>query len=495
MGVVKEVEKQDYVSTTDGDGKATAEKGDSVGNAWSKELGKLGFDWFKDQGHKKHGWKNVYHKEEWGDSKKYHDIFHDRDWKKKWNNWNREKERLQKERSHKSRHKETEGAKKNQKAVRKEQRKKGKHEMGSHLKSRFRKDQEKGVRETKENMKDKKKDTKNKTEDEEAIDDDSSHDDDHEYKASKRVVYQPRSRVTDGPPANHAVHPHDPPDHTNAILTNEEVTETRIPRTRKKDLKKRRNGSQKPDASSDSPSERKNIDSAAKSGSRAHATHPEPRRSKQRVQDQGVGSRGMIHDSGVAGQKQQDKRKSNSNLRMNQTGVQAPSGRRNHHPDELSGSTRGGRGQRKTRRKLRRRFPDSEEESHQEDVRGNEEKVEAQEADEGEDGRGDQMEDEDDDEEEEEGKEEQNPLKRHSVSSSLRVLPDDHTVVVSPSDSSSPSDPRQNSPHAPTSLRLPFTPPHDFKSFTNDQRLQHDGHWFPHSSPSLFQVLYPGLVF
>ncbi len=32
-------------------------------------------DWYKDRGAKKHGWKNTYHKEEWGDKKKYHDVW------------------------------------------------------------------------------------------------------------------------------------------------------------------------------------------------------------------------------------------------------------------------------------------------------------------------------------------------------------------------------------------------------------------------------------
>lgn len=31
--------------------------------------------WLKDKGYAKHGWKNVYHKEEWGEAKKYHDVW------------------------------------------------------------------------------------------------------------------------------------------------------------------------------------------------------------------------------------------------------------------------------------------------------------------------------------------------------------------------------------------------------------------------------------
>ncbi|OTF81869.1 hypothetical protein BLA29_007896 [Euroglyphus maynei] len=30
---------------------------------------------YADKGHFKHGWKNVYHKEEWGEANKYHDIW------------------------------------------------------------------------------------------------------------------------------------------------------------------------------------------------------------------------------------------------------------------------------------------------------------------------------------------------------------------------------------------------------------------------------------
>lgn len=71
----------------------TKDAGQKDDNYKSKEEGKLGVYWFKDSGHKKHGWKNVYHKEEWGDSKKFHDIFHDKDWKKKWNKWDNSKEK------------------------------------------------------------------------------------------------------------------------------------------------------------------------------------------------------------------------------------------------------------------------------------------------------------------------------------------------------------------------------------------------------------------
>ena len=47
-------------------------------NKWGKKGkkgGEKGMDWYKDKGAKKHGWKNSYHKEEWGDNKKYHDVW------------------------------------------------------------------------------------------------------------------------------------------------------------------------------------------------------------------------------------------------------------------------------------------------------------------------------------------------------------------------------------------------------------------------------------
>ena len=134
-GIEKSVEKEHYVSTLDGEGNTEKGKSDEDGAAWSKELGKLGFDWFKDHGHRKHGWKNVYHKEEWGDSKKYHDIFHDRDWKKKWNKWDKEKERSETEKKLKTQEKKEDNRKKAAKSVKKQQKKKGKHAMESHLQS------------------------------------------------------------------------------------------------------------------------------------------------------------------------------------------------------------------------------------------------------------------------------------------------------------------------------------------------------------------------
>nr|XP_027202973.1 GATA zinc finger domain-containing protein 15-like [Dermatophagoides pteronyssinus] len=41
---------------------------------------------YADKGHFKHGWKNVYHKEEWGEANKYHDIWRYKDWKNRYYN-------------------------------------------------------------------------------------------------------------------------------------------------------------------------------------------------------------------------------------------------------------------------------------------------------------------------------------------------------------------------------------------------------------------------
>ena len=189
-GVVKEVEKQHYIEKTDGDGKAAKDNYDTEGGAWSKELGKLGFDWFKDQGHRKHGWKNVYHKEEWGDSKKYHDIFHDRDWKKKWNKWNKEKEKKQKEQIRKTVDKKKEDKQKASKSLKKEQKKKGKHAMGSHLKSDNRKLETKGDTSKKKEKKKKKAEHKGGKDGEDG--------DDHKSTASKHVYHQKGTGKKDG---------------------------------------------------------------------------------------------------------------------------------------------------------------------------------------------------------------------------------------------------------------------------------------------------------
>lgn len=126
--------------------KKYAKKGDKGGmDTWSDELGKLGFDWYKDQGHKKHGWKNVYHKEEWGDSKKYHDIAHDKDWKKKWNKLKEKKVTKTKKKKEKSKVK-----KKHHKGIKeKGLKKKSKGKKGHISKSHLKKKKKKGTKKKK----------------------------------------------------------------------------------------------------------------------------------------------------------------------------------------------------------------------------------------------------------------------------------------------------------------------------------------------------------
>lgn len=57
--------------------------------------GKKGHKMLKDKGHKKKGFKKVYHKEEWGKKKKWHDIKREKKWntkQKKWKKkWHQEK--------------------------------------------------------------------------------------------------------------------------------------------------------------------------------------------------------------------------------------------------------------------------------------------------------------------------------------------------------------------------------------------------------------------
>jgi hypothetical protein len=57
--------------------------------------GKKGKKFLKDKGHKNTGFKTVYHKEEWGNSNKWHDIKREKKWdekSKKWKKkWNKEK--------------------------------------------------------------------------------------------------------------------------------------------------------------------------------------------------------------------------------------------------------------------------------------------------------------------------------------------------------------------------------------------------------------------
>lgn len=39
------------------------------------EMGEQFANKYHDRGYVRHGWKNVYHKEEWGEASKYHDIW------------------------------------------------------------------------------------------------------------------------------------------------------------------------------------------------------------------------------------------------------------------------------------------------------------------------------------------------------------------------------------------------------------------------------------
>lgn len=48
-----------------------------------KKGAKDGTNFIKDLGHNRHGWKNVYHKEEYAQHQKFHDIFRDKDWNDK----------------------------------------------------------------------------------------------------------------------------------------------------------------------------------------------------------------------------------------------------------------------------------------------------------------------------------------------------------------------------------------------------------------------------
>lgn len=48
-----------------------------------KKDAKEGNKFIKDLGHNKHGWKNVYHKEEYAQHHKFHDVFRDKDWNNK----------------------------------------------------------------------------------------------------------------------------------------------------------------------------------------------------------------------------------------------------------------------------------------------------------------------------------------------------------------------------------------------------------------------------
>lgn len=61
-----------------------AKKGKKIKKGKGGQGGKKGKKKFKDKGYKKKGFKNVYHKEEYGQKKSYFDEFRDKDFKKKW---------------------------------------------------------------------------------------------------------------------------------------------------------------------------------------------------------------------------------------------------------------------------------------------------------------------------------------------------------------------------------------------------------------------------
>lgn len=61
-----------------------AKKGKKIKKGKGGQGGKKGKKKFKDKGYKKKGFKNVYHKEEFGQKKSYFDEFRDKDFKKKW---------------------------------------------------------------------------------------------------------------------------------------------------------------------------------------------------------------------------------------------------------------------------------------------------------------------------------------------------------------------------------------------------------------------------
>lgn len=48
-------------------------------------------DWIQDNGHKQHGWKNLYHKEEWGDTQSKNDLLNDANWKNRFTDDDRQK--------------------------------------------------------------------------------------------------------------------------------------------------------------------------------------------------------------------------------------------------------------------------------------------------------------------------------------------------------------------------------------------------------------------
>ena len=85
-GETEEDEKKENISEYDKDKSAFRErvinsddnyqnKDESTESTGDSPNEKKRTKWLKDKGYAKHGWKNVYHKEEWGEAKKYHDIW------------------------------------------------------------------------------------------------------------------------------------------------------------------------------------------------------------------------------------------------------------------------------------------------------------------------------------------------------------------------------------------------------------------------------------
>lgn len=59
-----------------------SKNGQEIESESEKRKGKDGNDWIKNLGHNKHGWRNVYHKEEYADHRKFHDVLLDKNWAK-----------------------------------------------------------------------------------------------------------------------------------------------------------------------------------------------------------------------------------------------------------------------------------------------------------------------------------------------------------------------------------------------------------------------------
>lgn len=73
----KSGEKESNIDSNHEDHSETAsdDSGDSDDSGEGKNHDKERMQYLKDKGYAKHGWKNVYHKEEYGEAKRYHDIY------------------------------------------------------------------------------------------------------------------------------------------------------------------------------------------------------------------------------------------------------------------------------------------------------------------------------------------------------------------------------------------------------------------------------------